>query len=62
MMTFSEFVRLREGLWLNDKNALPGMSKLTPIQKPAKPTAIKPFRPKAIAPMRPFKPRSPAAL
>jgi len=54
-----EFVRLREGLWLNDKNALPGMSRLTPIQKSVKPKAIKPFRPKAIAPLRPFKPRSP---
>lgn len=39
-----------EGLWLNDKKALPGMSKLTPIQKPPKPKKMQPFRPKAITP------------
>lgn len=40
-MTFSEYVRLREGLWLNDKNALPGMSRLNtlPTRKASKQSA-----------------------
>jgi hypothetical protein len=28
MMTFNEFKRMREGLWLADKNALPGLSQI----------------------------------
>lgn len=31
MMTFSEYVQIKEGLWLNDKNALPGLSRLNPL-------------------------------
>lgn len=54
-MTFSEYVQIREGLWLNDKNALPGMSRLnslptkTKSNKP-KPLALKPTRPLARKP------------
>ena len=31
MMTFSEWRSLREGLWLADKNAMPGMSRINPF-------------------------------
>jgi hypothetical protein len=31
MMTFVEYVRMREGLWLADKNAVPGMSNVNPL-------------------------------
>ena len=30
MMKFSEFVQIKEGLWLNDKNAVVGLSRLPP--------------------------------
>ena len=36
VMTFAEYVAMREGLWLNDKNAIAGVSKTPP--KPARPT------------------------
>jgi hypothetical protein len=47
MMRFQEYVRLREGLWLNDKLAVVGMSRLNPLPKPAKPrsTAPNPIQP-----------------
>jgi hypothetical protein len=36
MKTFAEYVAMREGLWLNDKNAIAGISK-TPPPEPARP-------------------------
>lgn len=44
MMTFGEFCQYREGLWLNDKNAVVGLSKIAPPEPRKKP------RPKPIAP------------
>ena len=44
-MTFAEYMRIPEGLWLNDKNALPGMSRLNPLPahlKRRKPVAMSP--------------------
>jgi hypothetical protein len=47
MITFSEYVAMREGLWLNDKNAVVGLSKIAPPRPPKKtrpptPPKIKP--------------------
>ena len=47
MMTFTEYVAMREGLWLNDKNAIVGLSKIAPPTPPKKtrpptPPKIKP--------------------
>jgi hypothetical protein len=56
MMTFSEYVRLREGLWLNDKNALPGMSRLTALPKRKKSkqsVVVKPMQPTLGVPHKP---------
>ncbi len=33
MKTFHEWLAMREGLWLNDKNAVIGMSRLNPLPK-----------------------------
>ncbi|WP_406700731.1 hypothetical protein V5E97_18230 [Singulisphaera sp. Ch08] len=46
MKTFYECLAMREGLWLNDKNAVIGMSNINPLmQKKAK---VKPLKlPKA---------------
>jgi hypothetical protein len=44
MRTFEEYCRYREGLWLNDKNAIVGLSKIappTPIKKPKPPAPLK---------------------
>jgi hypothetical protein len=52
--TFQEWLSVREGLWLPDKAAIPGMSRLNPFpttQKhlkahaPAKPKPPNPFKP-----------------
>ena len=59
MMRFSEYCQIREGLWLNDKNALPGYSRAKPLPKkplpksfpvftPPKPPAIKAIVPPAL--------------
>ena len=53
-MTFSEYVQYREGLWLNDKNALPGMSKLNSL-----PTRATPRKAKPVAPLRAVVPKAP---
>ncbi|MFN7804679.1 MAG: hypothetical protein ACK5TO_11720 [Planctomycetaceae bacterium] len=47
MKTFQEWLAIREGLWLNDKNAVIGMSNINPLlQKKAK---VKPLKlPKAM--------------
>ena len=47
MMTFAEYVAMREGLWLNDKNAVVGLSK-TPPPKP--PKTARPMPPPKIKP------------
>ena len=44
--TFREYVQMREGLWLADKNAVPGMSKLNPF--PATQTKLKRIAPKPL--------------
>jgi hypothetical protein len=31
MMSFREYLGLREGLWLADKNAVPGMTNVNPL-------------------------------
>lgn len=36
MITFAEYVAMREGLWLNDKNAVVGLSKMAPPKPPKK--------------------------
>jgi hypothetical protein len=48
MMTFTEYLQFREGLWLNDKKALLGLSRLDSIPKRPKPKPLqfKPFVPK----------------
>jgi hypothetical protein len=48
--TFWEWLALREGLWLADKNAIPGMSRMNPF-----PATQKRF--KAITPKRAHKPK-----
>lgn len=47
MMTFAEYVAMREGLWLNDKNAVVGLSKIAP---PTPPKKTKPPTPPKIKP------------
>lgn len=59
MMTFTEYMMMRqaevqEGLWLADKNAVPGMSKINPFpgtDAQRKALHVKPFKkPKPFAP------------
>ncbi|MCA8982954.1 MAG: hypothetical protein KDA76_04270 [Planctomycetaceae bacterium] len=64
-----------EGLWLNDKNAAIGLSKLNPLPKdsavnkslskkppkPATPT-VKPWKPAQPVKLQPFKPAQPAKI
>jgi hypothetical protein len=50
MMSFSEYVEMRtanEGLWLNDKLAVPGISKIMPPKPPKKtrPTPMPKIKP-----------------
>lgn len=33
MKTFQEWLAVREGLWLNDKNTVIGLSRLNPLPK-----------------------------
>jgi hypothetical protein len=33
MMTFHEWLTMREGLWLNDKNAVVVLSKMNPLPR-----------------------------
>jgi len=42
MMTFQEWLAIREGLWLSDEKAVEGLSKL-PQPKPKKPPQRKPL-------------------
>lgn len=56
MMTFSEYVRLREGMWLADKNAVRGLSQidntaLLPKKRPKQRTGTPVLpRPKSLSP------------
>jgi len=51
MMTFAEYVAMREGLWLNDKNAIEGISKTPPPKPPktARPTPPPKIKPPHVA-------------
>lgn len=57
MMTFKQFVETMEGLWLSDRNALPGMSKINPF--PATQDQLKRTRARPIKPPKPFTPPKP---
>ena len=56
MMTFYEYVKIKEGLWLNDKNAIVGLSRVPPPQTPPrkKQTVAATLKPKAISPIAPI--------
>ena len=63
MMTFQEWLAIREGLWLNDDKAVEGWSKL-PQPKPKKPHQRKPLSQAvklAEPPVRPVLPKPIAA-
>ena len=82
MKTFHEWLAERqrrqcEGLWLNDKNAVIGLSKMNPLprdpavnkslsQKPKLPPSgvpvLKPWKPAEPARFQPFKPAQPAKV
>jgi hypothetical protein len=82
MKTFHEWLAERqqrqcEGLWLNDKNAVIGLSKMNPLprdsavnkslkQKPKPPPSgvpvFKPWKPAEPAKLQPFKPAQPAKI
>ena len=47
-MTFAECYKYREGLWLNDKNAIVGLSKIAP---PTPPKKVKPPTPPKLNPV-----------
>ena len=57
MMRFSEFVQIKEGLWLNDKNAVLGLSKLPLPPTPPKKKKSVAALPKPIVPIQPKPPR-----
>lgn len=59
MMTFMQYVEMRraevrEGLWLADKNAVAGMSKINPF--PATQARLNRMRLKPVKPPKPFTP------
>jgi hypothetical protein len=66
MKTFHEWLAMQEGLWLNDKNAVIGLSRLNPLPKNSavnKSLAKGPAKAKAmlgVAAATPFKPKGPA--
>jgi hypothetical protein len=47
MRTFAEYIAMREGSWLNDKNAVVGLSKIAP---PKPPNTARPTTPPKIKP------------
>jgi hypothetical protein len=51
IMTFQDWLAIREGLWLNDDKAVEGLSKL-PQPKPKKPAQRKPLM-QAVKPAKP---------
>jgi hypothetical protein len=68
MKTIHEWLAMREGLWLNDKNAVIGMSRLNPLPKNSavnKSLAKGPAKAMpgvAVATPKPFKPTPPAVF
>jgi len=50
MMNFSEFVRIKEGLWLNDKNAVVGLSRMKPPAPLPKQSSVPNRRLKSLLP------------
>jgi hypothetical protein len=58
MMTFMQYMEMRatEGLWLNDKNAVPGMSKIIPPSPPKKSRSTAPPKIRPVHAPRPAKP------
>ena len=81
--TFHEWLAMRratthcEGLWLNDKNAVIGLSKLNPLSRdsavnkslseklkppPSVVPVFKPWKPAQPAKLQPFKPAQPAKI
>ena len=70
MKTFQEWLAMREGLWLNDKNAVIRLSRLNPLPKNSavnkslakKPKPAKPMPGVAAATPKPFKVTPPAAF
>ena len=56
MKTFQEWLAVREGLWLNDKNAVIGLSRLNPLPKNSAVNKSLTKKPK------PFKPTPPASF
>jgi hypothetical protein len=53
-MSFREYLTMREGLWLPDKKAVPGMSRINPF--PATQAQLKRIRAKPTPTPKPFKP------
>ncbi len=70
MKTFHEWLAMREGLWLNDKNAVIELSRLNPLPKNSavnkslakKPKPAKPMPGVAAATPKPFKVTPPAGF
>ncbi|MFO0903216.1 MAG: hypothetical protein U0939_09465 [Pirellulales bacterium] len=77
MKTFHEWLAMREGLWLNDKNAVIGLSRLNPLPKnsavnkilakkskpqPSGVPLFKPWKPAEPAKLQPLKPAQPAKI
>ena len=66
MMTFHEWLAMREGLWLNDKNAVIGLSRLNPLPKNSavnKSLAKGPAKAMpGVAAATPFKPNQPVTF
>jgi hypothetical protein len=70
MKTFHEWLAMREGLWLNDKNAVIGLSRLNPLPKASAvnkslakgPAKVKAMLGVAPATPKPFKAMLPAVF
>jgi len=61
MKTYQEWLPMQEGLWMNDRNAVIGLSRLNPLPKDSAankslPKAAKamPFKPKRTATFKPY--------
>jgi hypothetical protein len=70
MTTYHEWLAMREGLWLNDKKAVIGLSRLNPLPKNSavnksfakKPKTAKEKPMLGVAAATPFKPKPPASF
>jgi hypothetical protein len=56
-VTLKRYIEMTEGLWLADKNAAPGVSKINPF--PATQAQLKRTRPKPVNTLPPFTPPKP---